>query len=67
MGYAWLGRTMGIISDKNNVLIFHIKWSKTIQYGERKLKIPVTAIPGSLLCPVRAYLNMIDLTLKRRL
>jgi hypothetical protein len=38
--------------NKNNVLIFHIKWSKTIQYGERKLKIPVTAIPGSLLCPV---------------
>jgi hypothetical protein len=30
--------------NKNNVLIFHIKWSKTIQYGERKLKIPVTAI-----------------------
>jgi hypothetical protein len=48
--------------NKNNVLILHIKWSKTIQYGERKLKIPVTAIPGSLLCPVRAYLNMTDLT-----
>jgi hypothetical protein len=26
-----------------------------------KLKIPVAAIPGSLLCPVM-YLNMIDLT-----
>ena len=48
--------------SKNNVLIFHINWSKTIQYGERKLKITVAAIPGSLLCPVRAYLNMIDLT-----
>jgi hypothetical protein len=24
--------------SKNNVLIFHINWSKTIQYGERKLK-----------------------------
>jgi hypothetical protein len=48
--------------SKNNVLIFHMNWSKTIQYGERKLKIPVAAIPGSLLCPVRAYLNMIDLT-----
>jgi hypothetical protein len=47
--------------SKNNVLIFHMNWSKTIQYGERKLKIPVAAIPGSLLCPVRAYLNMIDL------
>ena len=40
----------------------HIIWSKTIQYGERKLKIIVAAISGSLLCPVRAYLNMIDLT-----
>jgi hypothetical protein len=48
--------------SKNNVLIFHINWSKTIQYGERKLKIIVAAISGSLLCPVRAYLNMIDLT-----
>jgi hypothetical protein len=48
--------------SKNNVLIFHINWSKTIQYGERKSKIPVGAILGSLLCPVRAYLNMIDLT-----
>ena len=43
--------------SKNNFLIFHINWSKTIQYGERKLKIPVAAIPGSLLCPVRAYLK----------
>ena len=49
--------------SKNNVLIFHINWSNTIQYGKRKFKIPVAAIPGSLLCPVRANLNiMIDLT-----
>ena len=31
-----------------------IKWSKTIQFRERILEIPVFAIPRSILCPVRA-------------
>jgi hypothetical protein len=39
-------------------LIVRIKWSKTIQFGERILSIPLTAIPGSVLCPVSAYINM---------
>ena len=38
-----------------------IKWSKTIQFGERHLIIPIVAIPGSSLCPVKAYLNMVKL------
>ena len=38
-----------------------IKWSKTIQFGERLLIIPIVAIPGSSLCPVKAYLNMVKL------
>ena len=44
--------------DKHNVLIFKIKWSKTIQFGERELIIPLVPIPDSPLCPVRAFLNM---------
>ena len=44
--------------DKHNVLIFKIKWSKTIQFGERELIIPLVSIPDSPLCPVRAFLNM---------
>lgn len=41
-------------------LIVRFKWSKTIQCGERMLLIPVTAIPGSILCPVTAYRKMCD-------
>ena len=32
----------------------HIKTSKTIQYQQRSLSIPLPCIPGSPLCPVRA-------------
>ena len=39
-------------------LVVLIKWSKTNQFGNRLLK---TAIPGSVLCPVSAFLNMIGL------
>ena len=44
------------------VLLVFVKWSKTNQFGNRLLKIPLTAIPGSILCPVKAYRNMIALT-----
>jgi hypothetical protein len=35
-----------------------IQWSKTIQFGERTLVIPLVSIPDSPLCPVQAYLKM---------
>ena len=35
------------------------RWSKTIQYGQRSLTIPVRDIPGSPLCPRWAYTEMI--------
>ena len=38
-----------------------IKWSKTIQFHERELLLPLTAIPGSILCPKAAYLKMCSL------
>lgn len=43
-------------------IVVFIKWSKTNQFGSRLLKIPLTAIQGSVLCPVAAYTNMIKLT-----
>ena len=48
-----------VISD--DTLIILVKWSKTIQFGERKLRIPLASIPGNVLCPVYAYKNMIRL------
>ena len=51
-----------IVYDKEiNILLITIKWSKTIQFGERHLIIPIVAISGSSLCPVKACLNMVKL------
>ena len=36
-------------------------WTKTIQFGERQLLTPLIPIEGSILCPVKAYLNMCHL------
>ena len=41
------------------VLVVLIKWSKTNQFGSRLLKMPLLAIPDSVVCPVLAYANMI--------
>ena len=35
-----------------------MRWTKTIQRGERILEIPLVKIPDSILCPVRAYKAM---------
>ena len=36
-------------------------WTKTIQFNERKLVVPIPRIRESNLCPVRAYTNMIKM------
>ena len=38
-----------------DVLIVSMRWSKTIQFGERVLKTPLVTIPDSVLCPVKAF------------
>lgn len=43
------------------VLIVQFRWTKTIQFGERVLRIPLVTIPGSVLCPVKAYFHMVKL------
>ena len=42
-------------------LIVSFRWSKTIQFGERILQTPLVKIPGSVLCPVKAFTNMYSL------
>lgn len=42
-------------------LLITFKATKTIQFGERKLNIPLVSIPGSPLCPVSAYARMLQL------
>ena len=42
----------------DDTLIISIKWSKTIQFGPRILQIPLIRIPGSVLCPFRAFKTM---------
>ena len=45
--------------EKHNVsVMITIQWSKTIQFGERTLVIPLVSIPVSPLCPFQAYFNM---------
>ena len=35
------------------------KWSKTIQFGERRFMLPLVRLENSPLCPVAMYLRMI--------
>lgn len=46
------------IECKNGILIVNFNWSKTIQFGERSLQIPLVHNPSSPLCPVSAYQSM---------
>ena len=49
-----------IISDKDCLLV-RIKWSKTNQFSQRILYVPLVSMPESALCPVAAYKNMLSL------
>ena len=44
-------------SVHDEFMIMHLKWSKTRRYGHSR-DIPIFAIPGSCLCPVKAFGNM---------
>jgi hypothetical protein len=44
-----------------NCLLVSFRWTKTIQFGQRVLQVPLLAMPQSCLCPVRAYQNMVKL------
>ncbi|XP_078667500.1 uncharacterized protein LOC144909308 [Branchiostoma floridae x Branchiostoma belcheri] len=42
-------------------LIVRVTWSKTIQFRQKVLLLPVAALPGHPLCPKQAFLHMIQL------
>ncbi len=46
---------------KDRVLQVQFKWTKTHQTGGEILVIPLSPVPGSVLCPVRAFQRMITL------
>ena len=50
-------RRRDIILSRDCALV-DIHWTKTIQFAERALTIPVLSIPGSPLCPVQAIKRM---------
>ena len=49
----------GDIRLSNEGILVHIKWSKTIQAGERYVLVPLAALPGSPLCPLQATLSLL--------
>ena len=53
--------TRGDITEAPNMLLVTIKWSKTIQTGQRQHVVPLLTVPGSPLCPVTIYKRMVSL------
>lgn len=49
------------VSVLGDGLLLNFIWSKTNQFGNRTHLVPLVAIPGSPLCPVAAYRNMVKL------
>ena len=58
--------TRGDVPETSHGLLVTFKCTKTIQFGERLLHIPLLRIHDSPLCPVSAYLRMIPLVPARR-
>lgn len=50
-----------LIDEGKTLMIVKVTWSKTIQYSQRILYIPVCHIPGSTLCPVKAFAKLCEL------
>lgn len=46
------------VTLNDGILIISMAWSKTNQFGQKILKIPLLPIAGSVLCPVTAYIKM---------
>ena len=47
---------------KDCVVYIHVRWSKTIQLGQRTILIPLVSQPQSVLCPVAAIYQAFALT-----
>ena len=51
-----LTRRRVFVNEDIAIVVF--EWTKTIQIGDRRLKIPLVKIPHSILCPVTAFVRM---------
>ncbi len=49
------------IQCEQDSLLVKVKWSKTIQFKDRVLYVPVSSVPGSILCPVQAYRRLLSM------
>ena len=54
-------RSSIVISPDSSFMLVKVTWSKTIQFRQRTLDIPVSSVPGSTLCPVSSYLRLCTL------
>ena len=45
----------------NDFLLVNVTWLKTLQFSDRVLYIPVTAISNCILCPVQAYKSLLSM------
>lgn len=54
-----LSRADILVGRRGLIVLF--RWSKTNQFRARVHMVPVLAIPGSVLCPVRAYRRMLEM------
>ena len=52
--------TRGDFARSERGLTVLIRWSKTLQCGERHLQLPLLAMPGSVLCPCLAFDRMVS-------
>ena len=58
-GQCLLMSDIHISSDRKSAIIV-IRHTKTIQFGQRTLRLPLHCIPGSPLCPVQALINLLQ-------
>ena len=54
--------TRGDVRVAYNAIVLVVKWTKTIQFGQRKLLIPLHVIPNSPLCPKTSLLRSVKLS-----
>ena len=47
---------------RDSILLISVRWSKTIQFGQRIVTIPLVALPSSIFCPVSAVSHAFSLT-----
>ena len=47
------------VDDNANLLKINVRHTKTIQFGQRVLTVPIAHVPGSVMCPYTAVMDML--------